>query len=142
MIDLRVHGTPRGKGRPRFVKATGRTYTDAQTTEAEGDIIGAWERAGAPRVDGPVALHVTAVLERPKGHRKRNGDLSAEGLRHHWPAKKPDLDNLVKLVMDALNTRAYRDDCQVVHSVLWKRWASPGEVAHTRVWLEPMRLAR
>ena len=30
------------------------------------------------------------------------------------PAKKPDIDNIVKAVLDALNEVAYRDDTQVV----------------------------
>lgn len=141
MIDFSVPGTPRGKGRPRFVKATGRTYTDKQTTEAEGDVVGAWARAGEQRCpDGPLKLELMAVLERPKGHWKQDGTLSAQGLRSGWPTKKPDWDNLGKLVADALNGKAYRDDAQIVHVVLWKRWANPGEVAHTRVRLSPLTL--
>ena len=30
------------------------------------------------------------------------------------PAKKPDIDNIVKAVLDALNEVAYRDDTQAV----------------------------
>lgn len=138
-IDLTVPGQPRGKGRPKFVRATGRAYTDKKTVNAEGEIVDAWNRAGAVRLpDGPLELDVTAVLERPQGHWKRDGSLSTAGVRSVWPVKKPDVDNIVKLVMDALNGKAYRDDALVVHSVLWKRWANPGETAHLRVRVAPL----
>lgn len=139
MVDLTVMGVPRGKGRPRFVRATGRTYTDAQTVQAEGDVAAAWLAAGAVRLpEEPLRLELVAVLERPKGHWKRNGDLSAQGERSGWPTRKPDWDNLGKLVADSLNGKAYRDDAQIVHVVFWKRWAEKGEPCHTRVRLRPM----
>lgn len=30
-----------------------------------------------------------------------------------WPKKKPDIDNVTKIVLDALNKVAYEDDTQV-----------------------------
>lgn len=41
---------------------------------------------------------------------KKTAMLSGELL----PTKKPDIDNIVKAVLDALNEVAYRDDTQVV----------------------------
>lgn len=35
-------------------------------------------------------------------------------LRRIWPAKKPDIDNFLKVAMDALNKHAYADDAQIV----------------------------
>jgi Holliday junction resolvase RusA-like endonuclease len=139
MIDLTVYGTPRGKGRPRFVKQTGRAFTDKQTVLAENEWMAAWTRAGEIRLDdGPLQVDLTAVLERPQSHYKTNGELSAAGERSPWPTRKPDWDNLGKLVADALNGKAYRDDSQIVHVVLWKRWASPGEGSFTRVRIRPL----
>jgi Holliday junction resolvase RusA-like endonuclease len=49
--------------------------------------------------------------------------LSATGLRHPVPrSRKPDLDNAVKLVMDALNTRAYRDDVRIARVYCERVW--------------------
>lgn len=125
-----VPGKPTGKGRPRFSK--GRTFTDATTAQAEGDVLGCWIDAGGTRLDdGPIALRVALVVERPKSHRKSDGTLSAEGLRHPWPAnQKPDVDNALKLVMDALNGRAWRDDVQIVDVYVTRTW---GPRAETRV---------
>lgn len=41
------------------------------------------------------------------------------------PIKKPDIDNVVKAVMDALEGLAYLRDQQVVHLDIWKYWADP-----------------
>lgn len=134
-----VPGPPTGKARPRFNTKTGRTYTPAGTTRAENRVLYAWIEADHPRFDlGPVALHVEAVLERPKGHYRTNGLLGAAGERAPWPTKVPDADNLLKLVADALNKQAYRDDSQIVHATVIKRWANNGEGEHLRVSLAPM----
>lgn len=139
MIELIVDGEVRGKGRPRFVKATGRTYTDEPTMRAEARVQIAWIQAGRPRMeDGPLAIDLELVLRRPEAHWKRDGTLSAAGERLPWPTKKPDIDNAIKLVMDACNGCLYRDDVQVVCARVVRRWANPGEHEHTRIRVRPM----
>lgn len=139
MIELIVDGAVRGKGRPRFVKASGRTYTDTPTMRAESRIQQAWLEAGKPRMaDGPLVLELEAVLPRPGSHWKRDGTLSAAGARSLWPTKKPDADNVVKLAMDACNGCLYRDDAQIVVVHVVKRWANPGEHEHTRIRVREM----
>lgn len=138
-IDFTVPGEPRGKGRPRFNRASGRAYTPKGTLTLEAEIADAWVRAGAVRLpDGPLAVHVVAVLERPNAHWKKDGTLSAAGDRSMWPTRKPDGDNVQKAVWDSLNGKAFRDDAHIVHWTGWKRWANPGEVAHVRVRIRPM----
>lgn len=119
-----IPGKPTGKGRPRF--SQGRTYTPRDTVLAEQGIRAGWEDAGAVRLaDGPVGLTVVVGVERPMAHFKRDGALSAEGLRNPYPSrKKPDVDNCLKLIMDALgNSRAWRDDVQVVSAQIARVWA-------------------
>lgn len=134
-----VPGPPTGKGRPRFNRKSGHAVTPARTRIAENRVLLAWQDAGQARFDlGPVSLHVEAVLERPKGHYRTNGLLAAAGERAPWPTKVPDADNLLKLVADALNKQAYRDDSQIVHATVIKRWANTNEGEHLRVTLAPM----
>lgn len=38
--------------------------------------------------------------------------------------KKPDIDNITKVVLDALNKVAYEDDTQIVEVASIKRWAT------------------
>jgi Holliday junction resolvase RusA-like endonuclease len=139
VIVLRVDGKPHGKGRPRFVRATGRTYTDQQTTSAEQRVHAAWHAAGRPRLPlGAAALEVELVVDRPQAHIKRDGSLSAAGQRADWPIRKPDADNALKLIMDALNGCAYRDDVDIVSASVVRRWATAGEHEHTVIRLRPM----
>lgn len=137
-IVLTVDGRPVGKGRPRF--GNGRVFTDKRTESAENRVILAWQQAGKPRLpDGPIAFLVTQAVRRPKSHWKRDGTLSAAGERAQHPAgRKPDFDNALKLLADALNGLAYRDDVDVVHSWYVRRWANPGEHEHTVLVLRPM----
>lgn len=129
-FELLVIGKPVGKGRPRF--AGGRAFTDERTAQAERDIFGCWIAAGSPRLNGPIELSVVLKVERPKGHYRKDGSLSAEGRRHPHPAaQKPDVDNALKLVMDALNGRAWGDDVQVVWARVQRVWGSRAE---TVVW--------
>ncbi|MGH3264609.1 MAG: RusA family crossover junction endodeoxyribonuclease [Trebonia sp.] len=125
---LRVPGPPGGKGRPRFDGRTRRTYTPPATVRREGAIVAAWRDVGEPRLpdDQALGIYLDVVVVRPASHWRRDGTLSAEGLRHPLPrTQKPDLDNAVKLVMDALNGRAYRDDVRVARLTaerMWGRW--------------------
>lgn len=121
-IHIEIAGRPSGKGRPRFDSRSGRAYTDDATNRAENDLRAVWRESGEPRMpdDAALAIAITLIVQRPAGHFRKDGTLSAEGRRHPVPRnKKPDLDNAVKLVMDALNGRAYRDDVQValLHAV-------------------------
>src|SRR5204863_5111031 len=135
---LVVNGEPTGKGRPRSTR-TGHHYTPDKTVSAEQRIQGEWIAAGRPRMDdGPLLLLVECVLARPQGHWLKSGGLSAAGHRSSWPTKRPDVDNVVKLVMDALNGQAYRDDAQVAALQLWRRWANAQEQPHTRIDIRPL----
>ncbi len=129
-FSITIMGKPIGKGRPRF--GNGRVFTDKATTLAEEAIRQAWVDAGEPRLpDEPVRLHVALGVERPKGHFRGNGELSLSGARTPFPSRqKPDVDNALKLVMDALNTRAWKDDVQIVEASVSRVWT---DRAYTRV---------
>jgi Holliday junction resolvase RusA-like endonuclease len=137
-IRLTVFGEPHGKDRPRFDPRTGRTYTPTATVRAEQHIIAAWLEAGRPVLDGPLRLSIEVALQRPQGHWLRDGSLSAAGSRTPWPTRRPDVDNLIKLIADALNGRAYRDDALIVEARIVRRWCNPGELEHTSIVITPM----
>lgn len=126
MIRLELSGKPEGKGRPSFGKG-GRVFTPNATKLAEGRVISAWQDAGEPRLEGPLTLRLVLECARPKDHFTSKGALSAKGLRTPMPTgRKPDVDNALKLVMDALNGRAYRDDVDVVCAFVARRWSTDG----------------
>jgi Holliday junction resolvase RusA-like endonuclease len=136
VIELQIHGRPHGKGRPRF--ANGRVFTDSATEAAEARVERAWENAGKPRLDGPLVFELEMFIARPKTHRRRDGSLSTEGERNPWPCRKPDADNALKLAMDALTGRAYRDDVDVVHAWVLRRWAPVGHAESTIIRIRRM----
>ena len=123
-FTLHIPGKPVGKARPRL-GAGGRVYTPRETVLAEQTIRAAWIEAGEPRLaDEAVQIKVELGVQRPRGHFKRDGSLSAEGLRNPYPHRqKPDVDNAVKMIFDALNGRAYRDDVQIIDARIIRRWA-------------------
>lgn len=137
-IELRIPGKPRGKGRHR-VDTRGRRprqYTPAATEAYEKLIQDEWQAAGRRSLGrGAVAGIILAVHARPKGHRLKDGTLSAGGRREWKPLLKPDVDNLAKVVCDALNGLAFHDDVQVAPLTVDRRWAEPGEEEHIEVAL-------
>jgi Holliday junction resolvase RusA-like endonuclease len=132
-IELRVAGKSEGKQRPRFNPFTKRVYTPPANTISENDVRSVWREVGSPRIEGkpPIGIEITITVMRPQSHFKKSGDLSAEGQRMILPSnKKPDVDNAIKLVMDALNTRAYKDDVQVCRAYVNRVW---GEWPETHI---------
>ena len=113
----------RGKGRPRFgtVRGQARAFTDSKTRSAE-----AWVRSraadawtGAP-LDGAVSLRLEIGVPVPASWSKRKrADALAGAI---WPTCKPDLDNVLKLVGDALNGIIWADDKQIVRAEVSRRY--------------------
>jgi Holliday junction resolvase RusA-like endonuclease len=77
---------------------------------------------------GPIGLRLDFYLPRPKGH------FGAKGLKPSapaFPSTKPDADKLTRAVGDALKGVVYKDDSQVVHLDVWKRYAEDGPLGVT-----------
>jgi Holliday junction resolvase RusA-like endonuclease len=109
-----VPGEPRGKGRPRFTKQ-GHTYTDSETKAYEQKIIAYYRKTfGSFRWpdNSFIAVKVVAYYPIPKSATK--AQLAAMQAGKIFPSRKPDIDNVLKVVLDALNGVAYKDDSRVV----------------------------
>ena len=113
-IVFEVPGEPRGKGRPRFTKE-GHAYTDSETRAYEKKVVAYYRQAlgGFRWPDNAfVSLEVTAHYPIPKSATK--AAISAMQAGRLLPSRKPDIDNVLKIVLDALNGVAYKDDSRVV----------------------------
>ena len=116
-----VPGEPQSKARPRFrsFNVGGRmvtsTYTPKQTVQYEQLIRSAYIAANRSQpvyeAGTKIAVRIWAYFGVPKSTSKRNRTLMLAGQIR--PTKKPDVDNLIKAVCDALNGIAYHDDAQV-----------------------------
>lgn len=123
-IFFYVKGEPQGKARPRFTK-TGRTYTPKNTADYEERIRFEFNKwALENKVDEPVpkgvplSMRITAVYGIPQSAtKKQRADMAENRMR---PTKKPDYDNVCKVVSDALNGLAFYDDAQITTAMVSK----------------------
>lgn len=126
--DFEVEGKPTGKGRPRFKRMENfvQTYTPEATKEYEKLVGMRFQNSGGAITDKPVRVEIVAFFAPPKSTRKRD---KAEMLANRiLPVKKPDCDNIAKIILDALNKIAYIDDSQVVELVVKKWFAAEAKV--------------
>lgn len=103
-------------GRANLVEVAGAALKDWRTTVTARAVEAAradeWDT-----VDGPVEVEVYFRLPRPKS---RPDDV--------WHAVRPDVDKLVRAVLDALSSaRLWRDDSQVAYLRVWKRYETTGD---------------
>ena len=68
--------------------------------------------------DTPLDVRITAYYGIPKSVSKKKAQLMRE--RKIRPMKKPDFDNIGKIVCDSLNDIAYHDDAQIVDAQVRK----------------------
>jgi Holliday junction resolvase RusA-like endonuclease len=125
-----VYGNPVGKGRPRATSRGGfvRMYTDAKTLGFESAV--ADEARIAMRewqaFNTPMQMQLSAYYPIPKSWSKKKRQMAMDGEIH--PQVKPDLDNVMKAVLDAMNGVVYVDDSQVINMVATKRYSSDPRV--------------
>ena len=122
-MEFIVEGQPQGKARPRFSRRSGTVYTPSKTARYEKEIRQAYISAGGKMIpDGSYAVVIMdAYFEIPKSYVK--GKRLACERNINRPDKKPDIDNVLKAVLDALNGVAYEDDKQVIE-VTCRKWYS------------------
>lgn len=129
MVEFKVDGEPQGKGRPRFSRKIGRAYTPEKTATYESLIRSDFYRQN-PNIrfdNGPVELTIRAYMSIPESKSKITKAMMRSG--YERPTKKPDIDNIVKAVMDALNGAAWKDDKQVCELNVYKFYSdTPGLV--------------
>lgn len=125
-VSFTVEGRPRGKQRHR--SGQGRQYTPKETVAAERAIAWAYRCAAGrtPLMTGTIELSVEAVFKVPKSWPQRDrvpalaGEFAYTG--------KPDADNILKLVKDALNGVAWVDDSQVHPKAPIRRYGDPERI--------------
>lgn len=121
-----IPGEPKGKGRPRFSKRGGfvSTYTPKETKSYEELVAGEYIRqCGNITADCNDCIHmeILACFGVPKSTNKANRLRMLMNLI--FPLKKPDLDNIIKIIADALNGIAYKDDKQITRILAEKNYS-------------------
>lgn len=133
-----VEGKIKGKGRPRFshygkfVKA----YTPADTVSYENLIKVQFRiSCGDWYSEMPLRMKITAIHGITKSTTKKDKAKMLSG--ELKPTKKPDVDNIVKVICDALNGIAYKDDTQVAELEVKKVY---GELERVVVEIEEIEI--
>lgn len=112
VIDMVIYGKPMPKGRPRFSRRGGKvvTYTPRDTEIYEMNVKALAQLAmmNKDMFEGPVKVTITAYF----AHKKKTG----------WHISRPDLDNIVKAIMDGLNGVVFSDDAAVAQLVASKQY--------------------
>ena len=113
VLRLTIPGEPKAKARPRFNRQTGRTYTPNSTTSYENLVRYAFSEAYPDWIptEAPVEVHMYFRFTPPQSWSKKKKESALK--KFIKKTSKPDLDNLEKSVMDALNHVAWDDDSQV-----------------------------
>lgn len=115
--------TPIPKGRPRF-RRYGGAYTPPKTEEYERQIKKLY-LTSPKRVEFeknvPLVVNLEFGMPIPKSMSKKKRAAMIEGDISH--TKKPDVDNLVKAILDGLNKLAWADDSQIVRISAEKKYA-------------------
>ena len=128
-----VDGEPKGKARARTVQNGENINRFTKKTKAENEKqikvnYLSTENRGIWFDNEPLSINIIAYFQPPKRFTKADREKVAKGVI--LPVKKPDADNIAKIICDALNGVAYRDDAQIVDCHVTKRYGDP--------WVEVM----
>jgi Holliday junction resolvase RusA-like endonuclease len=123
LFQVMIEGQPVAKGRPRFDSRSGRTHTPHKTekweTRAKRQMR--LNRGMRAPVAEPMVLEVRAFFTIPASWPKWKREQAEMGALPH--TTKPDADNVLKAVEDALNKIVILDDQFIVDSIIRKRYA-------------------
>ena len=123
---------PKGQARPRFVRRGSfvGTYDPAKSKGYKLDIKYQVMAEHPIKMQGPLTMTVDFMMPRPKAH------YGAKGLKSNAPfyhEKKPDIDNLIKGLCDALTGILWDDDTQISVLVATKKYS---ETVGIRMYLQ------
>lgn len=120
-----VEGKIKGKARPRFNTKTGRAFTPGDTITYENWIRYAYQNQDGRYLTGAIRAKIEVYYKIPKSYPKKRVQAIRDGLE--MPLKKPDSDNIGKIVLDSLNKIAFDDDSQVADLRVIKKWTEDVE---------------
>lgn len=126
--EFEVPGKVIGKGRPRLNSYTGVVYTPTKTkdyeTLVEQHFLLKYPRFKA--LEGRIKVNIIAYFSIPKTTKK--SDINEMLENNISPTKKPDIDNIVKVVLDSMNKFAFKDDNQITKLEVEKKYALEDKV--------------
>ena len=123
IYEFEVPGKVIGKGRPRLNSYTGIVYTPTKTKDYES-LVEQYFLLKYPRfktLEGRIKVSIIAYFSIPKATKK--SDINEMLDNNISPTKKPDIDNIIKIVLDSMNKFAFKDDNQITKLEVEKKYA-------------------
>lgn len=140
LVELTILGEPFGKQRPRVIargKGASRAFTPQKTVNYENYIKLLYRQKYKNfKFEDKVPLYVqiAAFYKIPPSKPKYIKDLMFRG--EMLPTKKPDVDNIIKIILDSLNGLAYKDDAQIVACTCQKLYVNDDNEPRVEVKIE------
>ncbi len=128
IYEFEVPGKVIGKGRPRLNSYTGVVYTPTRTKDYES-LVEQYFLLKYPRfkaLEGRIKVNIIAYFSIPKTTKK--ADINEMLENNISPTKKPDIDNIVKSILDSMNKFAFKDDNQITKLEVEKKYAIEDKV--------------
>ena len=136
-VRFTVYGEPKAKGRPRVSarksgdgeRTFARAYTPKQTVIYENQVKLEYEnQCGSYKFpdDAMLDVRIFAYYGIPKSTSRKKRELKLAGKIR--PTKKPDFDNIAKIICDSLNGIAYQDDKLIVDGMFRKFYSEQPRV--------------
>tara|TARA_R110000824_G_scaffold28928_9_gene96894 strand:+ start:1266 stop:1718 length:453 start_codon:yes stop_codon:yes gene_type:complete len=132
-ISFFVSGTPRAQPRPRAMSLNGRfaRMYNPNTANVWKKSVNLAARSFRPLspIKGPVEVNMVFFFKRPESHflKRKSGDVLRKD-QPTWHTVKPDIDNLIKAILDELTKLEFwTDDCQVTSSLAKKMYVPTNE---------------
>lgn len=133
VLSFEIPGQPIGQGRPKFSTINGhaRAYDPEKSCNYKAYVrmlaTQAMKDSGFTMIEGPCALSINAYFEIPKSKSKKFREAALMELE--YPTKKPDADNIIKVIQDALNGLVYKDDAYIVRLACQKFYSDNPKIA-------------
>jgi len=128
IYEFEVPGKVIGKGRPRLNSYTGVVYTPTRTKNYES-LVEQYFLLKYPRfkaLEGRIKVSIIAYFSIPKTTKK--SDINEMLENNISPTKKPDIDNIVKSILDSMNKFAFKDDNQITKLEVEKKYSLEDKV--------------
>ena len=128
IYEFEVPGRVIGKGRPRLNSYTGIVYTPTRTKDYES-LVEQYFLLKYPRfkvLEGRIKVSIIAYFSIPKTTKKT--DINEMLENNISPTKKPDIDNIVKSILDSMNKFAFKDDNQITKLEVEKKYSLEDKV--------------
>jgi Holliday junction resolvase RusA-like endonuclease len=126
-ITLPGNPIPMARSRTYRVKGKSITYNPQKKEKTFAQLVAKSQVHSL--MEGPIKMYIRFFMPIPKSTSKKTQEKMKSEIVFH--CSKPDIDNLIKFVLDVLNNIGYKDDSQIV-SLTTEKFYSP--IPRTELW--------